>query len=78
MPDRSLIFLLCFFSNMVFAGDKEKSQDSLVEHDLELFEFLAMYEKDDGVFIDAEIDERTVMVEKITNQHVNTSDSNEE
>ena len=52
--------------------DKEQS----LEQDLELFEFLAMYEKKDDVFIDAEMDDKTE-IKELTNQQVNMSESNE-
>ncbi len=52
------------------------------ENDLELFEFLAMYEENDNVFIDAEIDDKSVNNENtkeknLTSKKVSTSDSNE-
>ena len=52
------------------------------ENDLELFEFLAMYEENDNVFIDAEMDDKSVNNEStkeqnLTSQKVSTSDSNE-
>ena len=52
------------------------------ENDLELFEFLAMYEENDNVFIDAEMDDKSMSNENIkeqnlTSQKVSVSDSNE-
>ncbi len=70
MPARFLIMLLCFSPGLLFA------KQEYYEQDLELFEFLAMYEKNDAIFIDSEIDDKTES-ENLTNQHVNTSESDE-
>ena len=73
MRVRLFILFLCFSPALLFAKqDKEQT----LEQDLELFEFLAMYEKKDNVFIDAEMDDKTETKE-LTNQQVNMSESNE-
>lgn len=73
MRVRLLILFLCF-SPALLSAKQDKEQT--VEQDLELFEFLAMYEKKDDVFIDAEMDDKTETKE-LTNQQVNMSGSNE-
>ena len=55
---------------------KQEQEVSPAENDLELFEFLAMYDKNDIAFIDAEIEDKTE-VGKITSQQVETSESDE-
>ena len=72
MRVRYLILLLCFSPTILFA----KQEEQFLEHDLELFEFLAMYEKKDEVFIDAEMDDK-IETKNLTNQQVNMSESNE-
>lgn len=52
------------------------------ENDIELFEFLAMYEESDNVFIDAEMDDKNgisevTTEENFTNQKVSKSKSDE-
>lgn len=52
------------------------------EEDLDLFEFLAMYDQKDEVFIDAEMDEKSetekvMNVQKFTKQNVTKSESDE-
>ena len=51
-------------------------QELMPEQDLELFEFLALYDKDDAVFIDAEIDDKTED-NALTSKQENMSGSNE-
>ncbi len=48
------------------------------ENDMELFEFLAMYDENDNVFIDAEIDDNENLSEQnLTSQKVSKSDADE-
>ena len=47
MRVRLLILFLCFTPALLFA---KQEKEQLLEQDLELFEFLAMYEKNDEVF----------------------------
>ena len=49
MPVKWLIILLSFSPVILFAQQ---------ENDIELFEFIAMYEQDDNIFIDAEMDDK--------------------
>jgi hypothetical protein len=49
MPVKWLITLLLILPAMLYAQQEE---------DIELFEFLALYDQDDNAFIDAEMDER--------------------
>ena len=73
MRVRFLIFLLCFSPTILFS---KQDKEQLLEQDLELFEFLAMYEKNDEVFIDAEMDDK-IETKDLTNKKVNVSESNE-
>ncbi len=60
--------------NFLFA---KQEQDKLpLENDLELFEFLAMYDKDDEVFIDSEIENKNEVV-SVINQQNKMSESDE-
>ena len=68
---RLLTLLICFSPNILLAKQEQS------EIDLELFEFLAMYEKDDVVFIDSEIEGKNEM-QKLTNQKVKMSESDDE
>ncbi len=48
------------------------------ENDLELFEFLAMYDENDNVFIDAEIDDNeNIRKQNLTSEKVSKSDADE-
>lgn len=48
------------------------------ENDMELFEFLAMYDENDNVFIDAEIDDNENFSEQnLKSQKVSKSDADE-
>jgi len=48
------------------------------ENDMELFEFLAMYDENDNVFIDAEIDDNeNIRKQNLTSQKVSKSDTDE-
>jgi len=48
------------------------------ENDLELFEFLAIYNENDNVFIDAEIDDNeNIRKQNLTSQKVSKSDTDE-
>lgn len=53
MQAKFIVFLLCLIPGFLYAKQETQS-----ETDLELFEFLAIYGKDDEVFIDSEIDEK--------------------
>lgn len=73
MPAKWLIFFLMFSPVVLFAKQ---------ENDIELFEFLAMYEQSDDVFIDAEMDDKYEISEikddeSLTNQKVTKSESDE-
>lgn len=69
MPVKWFAILLCFIPVIVYASQ---------EDDMELFEFLAMYDESDNVFIDAEIDNKNEANEQnVTNQHVTKSESDE-
>jgi len=74
MPVRFLIVFLFLSPGVLLA--KQEQYEKITEQDLELFEFLAMYEKNDAVFIDAEIDEKSVNND-LKSQHVKTSESDE-
>lgn len=71
MPVKFLILFLCFSPVVLMA-----KQDLVQEQDLELFEFLALYEKDDAVFIDAEMDDKTEHT-TLTSKQENMSGTNE-
>ena len=86
MPVRYLILFLLLSPAVLNA--KQEQDDSLVENDLELFEFLAMYDKNDVEFIDAEIEDKNEPenvndvenkseIETQTGQQVKTSVSDE-
>ena len=73
MPAKWMIVFLCITPVALFANQ---------ENDMDLFEFLAMYEEKDNVFIDAEMDdknENVVINEKasLTSQKVTKSESDE-
>jgi len=73
MPAKWLVALLLFSPVILFANQ---------EADMELFEFLAMYEENDNVFIDAEMADKNVNTEvnykqNETNQRVTKSESDE-
>jgi len=53
MRARVLIALLCLLPMSILA-----KQEEFEENDLELFEFIAMYDKKDVFFIDDEIDKK--------------------
>jgi len=74
MQAKFLILFLCLAPAVLLA--KQEQDVSSAENDLELFEFLAMYDKNDVAFIDAEIEDKTE-VGKITRQQVETSESDE-
>ena len=61
-----LIVLLCFSPVVLLANQ---------ENDMELFEFLAVYEQSDNVFIDAEMDNKNE--QDLTNQNIVKSESDE-
>lgn len=64
-------FLIIFlFLSPSFSHAKQET----IEEDLDLFEFLAMYEKDDAVFIDAEMDEK---IDTSKNEIIKTGESDE-
>lgn len=63
MPAKWLITLLLVFPALLFASQEE---------DMELFEFLAMYDQNDNAFIDAEIEQR--IENKKTSTDVNEID----
>jgi len=70
MPVKWLATLLLIFPVLLYAQQ---------EDDIELFEFLALYDQDDNAFIDAEMDERieTANVspeDSLTNQNLLTPD----
>lgn len=55
---------------------------AIQENDIELFEFLAMYEQSDNIFIDAEMDDKYEVAEvtdetNLTNKNVTKSESDE-
>lgn len=75
MPVRILIFLLCLLPNLLFAKQEESKAMTEI-NELELFEFLSLYEKGDAVFIDSEMESKTNTVNLI-NQKVKMSDSDE-
>lgn len=72
MPARFLIIILCLSPLISFS-----KEDDVIEKDMELFEFLAMYEQDDVIFIDAEIDDKDESDKKLVIQNAITSESNE-
>ena len=65
MPAKWLIFFLLFSPVVLFAKQ---------ENDIELFEFLAMYEQSDDVFIDAEMDDKYETAEVTTEQNLTNED----
>ena len=74
MPVKWLIALLLVFPILLYASQEE---------DMELFEFLAMYDQDDNAFIDSEMDERietsnTSMEDSLTTQEVMMSEPDEQ
>ena len=74
MPVKRLATLLLIFPAMVYAVQEE---------DIDLFEFLAMYDQSDSAFIDAEMDERIDTVnadaeDNLTSQDVMKSESDEQ
>lgn len=73
MPVKWLVVLLWLSPLVLFASQ---------EDDMELFEFLALYEESDNVFIDAEMDDKNESTEvnnkqNVTNQRVTKSESDE-
>ena len=73
MPAKWVIIILCLAPVALFANQ---------DNDMELFEFLAMYEENDNVFIDSEIDDRNENIvmnenENPINQKVIKSESDE-
>ncbi len=74
MPVKWLIALLLVFPALLYANQEE---------DMELFEFLAMYDQDDSAFIDSEMDERiepnnTSMEDSLTTQEGMMSEPDEQ
>lgn len=65
MPAKWLIFFLMFSPVVLYAKQ---------ENDIELFEFLAMYEQSDDVFIDAEMDDQYETAEVTTKQNLTNDD----
>ena len=48
------------------------------KQDLELFEFLAMFDQKDGLYLDAEMDDaKTIVQQRVKNSKVTKSESNE-
>ena len=73
MPAKWFAALLWISPVVIYASQEE---------DMELFEFLAMYDEKDAVFIDAEMDDKNETTEldskqNVTNQHVTKSESDE-
>lgn len=73
MPAKWLAALLSIVPLLLYASQEE---------DMELFEFLALYDQKDAVFIDAEMDERSEINEvnnqqAVTSQHVTKSEADE-
>ena len=73
IPAKSLITLILILPAILYADQ---------EADMELFDFLAMYDQSDNVFIDAEMDERIETAEAdkeadLANQKVMKSKSDE-
>ncbi|MCW8901847.1 MAG: hypothetical protein OQK75_08105 [Gammaproteobacteria bacterium] len=73
MPAKWLIILLMFSPFALLANE---------ENDIELFEFLAIYEQSDDVFIDAEMENKYETTEftseqNLMNQKVTKSESDE-
>jgi len=73
MPAKRLVALMLFIPALLYAEQ---------EDDAELFEFLAMFDQSDNVFIDAEMDDKYVTAkvtteENLTNQKVTKSGSDE-
>lgn len=73
MPVKWLTALFLLFPVILFANQ---------ENDLELFEFLALYEESDNIFIDAEMADKNESIEvnykqNKTNQRVTKSESDE-
>ncbi len=73
MPAKWLAALLWLSPLILFANQ---------EDDMELFDFLALYDENDNVFIDAEIDDKNESTEfnnkqNVTGQHVTKSESDE-
>ena len=65
MPAKWLIFFLLFSPVALYAKQ---------ENDIELYEFLAMYEQSDDVFIDAEMDDKYETAEFTTEQSLTNED----
>ena len=70
MPVKWLVAFILIFPAMLYASQEE---------DMELFEFLAVYEQDDSAFIDAEIDERVETAQadisdNLTNQNLSNQE----
>ncbi len=74
MPAKYLILFL--FLSPVASFAQQEQDEPLIENDLELFEFLAMYDKNDIAFIDDEIEDKNEM-KTLTSQQVKTSESDE-
>ena len=74
MPARGLFILLSLLTVPLYAAQQESS-----EQDLELFEFLAMYDQEDRAYIETEMDDgagdRTQ--QDITEQNLKTSNTHE-
>jgi len=73
MQAKWIVLVLLLFPVALYANQ---------ESDLELFEFLAMYDEKDNIFIDAEIDDKdtsnlNTSSESLTNHKVSKSDSDE-
>ena len=70
---RLWILFLLLSPALALAGlEDEKKQD------LELFEFLAMFDQKDGLYLDAEMDDaKTIVQQRVKNSKVTKSESNE-
>ena len=74
MPVKWFVTLLFIFPAILYAQQEE---------DIELFEFLAMYDQSDNAFIDAEMDERIDTVnadaeDNLTSQDIMKSEPDEQ
>lgn len=76
MPARFLVMVMLLSAFGLFA-----KQVSANEQDTELFEFLAMYDQNDEIFIDSEIDEKinepVTKQDKVKNLNDTKSESDE-
>lgn len=73
MSVRMLIFILLSSPALIYAG-----QDDNKAQDLDIFEFLAMFDQNDSVYIDSEMDDSKKNVQQNeTSTTVTKSKSNE-